>query len=212
MMIKVISLDIGGTLIEFNDDTLSKYGFKELSDITNLPYNDVRLAYKDIFQKTKGTRSELINNFCKLLNIKKTIQLENYFKNKFEKKKNIISLDKIDVIKSLKNLGYKIILFSNNCCLLQDYFNDYDGLFDNIFYSFDIGYTKNEKESYKYIEENMGYKPYEFLHIGDTLKSDYIYPKENGWEAIYYGDCDDSEVVNIKSFNEIPKCLTKYLK
>ena len=36
--------------------------------------------------------------------------------------------------------------------------------------------------------------------------------KENGWEAIYYGDCNDSEVVNIKSFNEIPKCLTKYLK
>ena len=90
MMIKVISLDIGGTLIEFNDDTLSKYGFIQLSDITGLPYNDVRLAYKDIFQKTKGTRSELINNFCKLLNIKRTIQLENYFKNKFEKKKILL--------------------------------------------------------------------------------------------------------------------------
>ena len=90
MMIKVISLDIGGTLIEFDDNDLSKYGFKQLSDITGLPYNDVRLAYKDIFQKTKGTESELINNFCNLLNIKRSIQLENYFKNKFEKKKILL--------------------------------------------------------------------------------------------------------------------------
>ena len=158
-MIKVISLDIGGTLIDISDNLSSKYSFKELSKLVKMPYDDVKLAYKSIFQKTIGTRSELINNFCNMLKINNSIQLDNFFKKKFKKEKNIISNDKLNVINKLKKMGYKIILFSNNCCLLEDYFDEYYGLFDKIFYSFDIGYTKNETESYRYIEKNMGYKP-----------------------------------------------------
>ena len=159
-MIKVISLDIGGTLIDISDNLSSKYSFKELSKLVKMPYDDVKLAYKSIFQKTRGTRSELINNFCNMLKINNSIQLDNFFKKKFKKEKNIISNDKLNVINKLKKMGYKIILFSNNCCLLEDYFDEYYGLFDKIFYSFDIGYTKNETESYRYIEKNMGYKPW----------------------------------------------------
>lgn len=159
-MIKVISLDIGGTLIDISDNLSSKYSFKELSKLVKMPYDDVKLAYKSIFQKTRGTRSELINNFCNMLKINNSIQLDNFFKKKFKKEKNIISNDKLNVINKLKKMGHKIILFSNNCCLLEDYFDEYYGLFDKIFYSFDIGYTKNETESYRYIEKNMGYKPW----------------------------------------------------
>ena len=158
-MIKVISLDIGGTLIDISDNLSSKYSFKELSKLVKMPYDDVKLAYKSIFQKTRGTRSELINNFCNMLKINNSIQSDNFFKKKFKKEKNIISNDKLNVINKLKKMGHKIILFSNNCCLLEDYFDEYYGLFDKIFYSFDIGYTKNETESYRYIEKNMGYKP-----------------------------------------------------
>lgn len=159
-MIKVISLDIGGTLIDISDNLSSKYSFKELSKLVKMPYDDVKLAYKSIFQKTRGTRSELINNFCNMLKINNSIQSDNFFKKKFKKEKNIISNDKLNVINKLKKMGHKIILFSNNCCLLEDYFDEYYGLFDKIFYSFDIGYTKNETESYRYIEKNMGYKPW----------------------------------------------------
>ena len=95
-----------------------------------------------------------------MLKINNSIQLDNFFKKKFKKEKNIISNDKLNVINKLKKMGHKIILFSNNYCLLEDYFDEYYGLFNKIFYSFDIGYTKNETESYRYIEKNMGYKPW----------------------------------------------------
>ena len=137
-MIKVISLDIGGSLIDISDNLSSKSSFKELSKLVKMPYDDVKLAYKSIFQKTRGTRSELINNFCNMLKINNSIQLDNFFKKKFKKEKNIISNDKLNVINKLKKMGHKIILFSNNCCLLEDYFDEYYGLFDKIFYSFDI--------------------------------------------------------------------------
>ena len=89
-MIKVISLDIGGTLIDISDNLSSKYSFKELSKLVKMPYDDVKLAYKSIFQKTRGTRSELINNFCNMLKINNSIQLDNFFKRNLKKKKILL--------------------------------------------------------------------------------------------------------------------------
>lgn len=202
-MIKVISLDIGGTLVEKKSKDYSKYNLTALSNIVKVPYSDVRKAYKDVFQKTKGNKNELINNFCNILNINRNIQIDNFFSNKFKSSNGYISQDKIDVIKKLKQLKYKIILFSNNCCLFKSDIEEYKYLFDEVFYSFNIGYTKNEVESYEYIESKMNYQPGEFLHIGDTLISDYKCPKENGWNALYYGVCNDPKVKSIKSLQEI---------
>ena len=43
----------------------------------------------------------------------------------------------------------------------------------------------------------------EFLHIGDTYDCDYICPKENGWNAIYYNKGSVKKIESIKSFIEI---------
>ena len=51
-MIKVISFDIGGTLIQNESD--DKYNLKSLSEMIKLPYDIVRDSYKSIFQKKKG--------------------------------------------------------------------------------------------------------------------------------------------------------------
>lgn len=209
-MIKVISFDIGGTLIEDNNDTFDKYNLKSLAKLVNLDYNNVRLVYKDIFQKTKGTFDELVDNFCNKLNIEKTDELIDFFNNKFNSNTSSISTDKIEFIKFLKSLGYKIILFSNACCL-NDNSLDNDLLYyiDKVYYSFDLGYTKNDKESYRYIESDLNYNSKEFLHIGDTLKADYFCPIENGWNALYYGKSDDSNIKSINSINDIYDYLKK---
>ena len=51
MDIKIISFDIGGTLIGEHNNL---YNLNNLSDLLKLPYENVRKVYKDIFQKTKG--------------------------------------------------------------------------------------------------------------------------------------------------------------
>ena len=180
-MIKVVSFDIGGTLLK-NEDLVSQsqYGLKELTKLLNLPYEKVREAYKDVFQKKKGKFNELITNFCNKLEIKSNKTIIDFFHNKFfnESKKQVILSENISLIKNLKLNGYKVILFSNSCCLLNnDAINEVLDYVDNIFYSYDIGYTKDDEESYKYIEKVMKVKPNEILHIGDTLKSDYYMPK-----------------------------------
>ena len=67
-MIKVVSFDIGGTLLKNEDlGSQNQYGLKELTKLLNLPYENVRDAYKGVFQKTKGNFNELVENFCNRL-------------------------------------------------------------------------------------------------------------------------------------------------
>lgn len=208
-MIKVISFDIGGTLLEESNDSSNNYNLKSLSELVNMPYDKVRDVYKNVYQKSKGTFDELLNKFCSNLEISNTCELNNFFKNKFSNNNlSTISKDKINLIKKLKDNKYKVILFSNSCCLLNnDAIKEIYDLVDNIFYSYDIGYTKDDKESYKYIEKILNVKPNEILHIGDTLKSDYLKPIENGWNALYYGNNID----DVKSINNLCE-LDNYLE
>ena len=104
----------------------------------------------------------------------------------------------------LKEKNYQIILFSNSCCLIKNKLDkELLKYVDNIFYSYDIGYTKSETESYRYIEHKLGVKPNEILHIGDNLKSDYYNPIKNGWSALYYGNINDKNIKSIKELKDL---------
>lgn len=206
MMIKVVSFDIGGTLLEDSHDNPNNYNLKELAKIVNIPYENVRDVYKNVFQKSNGTLNELVGKFCNDLGISNTENSNNFFIGKFSDNNinNTISNDKITLIRDLKENGYKVILFSNSCCLLNnDAIKEIYDLVDGVFYSYDIGYTKDDKESYQYVEKTLNVKPTEILHIGDTLKSDYLKPVENGWNALFYGVSDDESVNCISSLMEL---------
>ena len=204
MMYKVISFDIGGTLIDTESN--DKYNMSKLVDLVSLDREKVRYAYKNVFQKRKGTLLELVNLFCNILDIEINDNIVNFFKEKFSSDNNkiIINPMTLNVIKQIKNMGYKIILLSNSCCLFDTNLGD-DIIknVDEIFYSYDLGYTKNDDEIYKLVENKIGCMANEILHIGDTLSSDYRIPIKNGWNAIYYGKMVEDDVISISSLDEI---------
>jgi len=210
-MIKVVSFDIGGTLIKGqNDEVNTKYDLKALSKLVDLDYENVRKVYKNIFQKTNGTFDELLELFCTCLKIHRTEELDDFFLNKFKSDSRNISDEDIKILKKLKDMGYKVILFSNSCSLIKNNIVDVvSSIVDGVFYSYETGYTKSDSESYKHIEKIFNYEPINFLHIGDTLKSDYIDPIKNGWNALYYGTTEDESVKSIKNLNEIFNYLNK---
>ena len=197
-MIKVISFDIGGTLIK---GVNNNYTMTEFSKITGCDYNDIKCNYRDIFQKREGTFDDLVNLFCKKLNIQETDELKKFLLNNFNQE-SFFDNSVIPIIKKLKELGYKVILFSNNSSLYPDKIPDeVKNLCDGLFYSYLMGHTKDESEAYKYIEDKLGCQSNEILHIGDSYDNDYLYPIKNGWNALLYGN---KEGVNcISDFNEI---------
>ena len=57
-----------------------------------------------------------------------------------------------EVIINLYNMGYRIILFSNNCCLVDSWVDEeINKHIEHIYYSYDMGHTKSDKESYQII-------------------------------------------------------------
>ena len=178
MIYKVISFDIGGTLL--NAESNNKYSLDELYKIIDLPKNVIRSAYKDVFQKRKGTLLELVTLFCDVLNIDLDDEIFTFFREKYSDKNNKseINPEACDVIHEIKDMGYKIILLSNSCCLINNELdNDIVKNVDRIFYSYDFGYTKSDNDIYKIVEMELGCSSEEILDIGDTLSSDYIQPR-----------------------------------
>lgn len=48
-----------------------------------------------------------------------------------------------------------------------------------MFYSYELSFTKDDKESYAFVLEKLNVKSEKILHIGNTLKSDYFKPFKN---------------------------------
>lgn len=202
-MIKVVSFDIGGTLLQFDNSKTDKYSLDNLASlIPSCEFKTVRKAYKDVYQKNKGTFDELYEMFCKKLEIEKNIEVETFLKEKFSSvEDSIVNPSAIEVMKTLKDKGYKIICLSNSNVLIKnEELNELKQYIDKIYYSYDLGYTKNENEIYDIIENDLGYKEEEFLHIGDTMSADYEKPIENGWNALYFGN---TNLEGIKKINDL---------
>lgn len=205
-MIKVISFDVGGTLLKTTSD--EDYSLNALALLLDKSYYEIRKVYKNVFQKQYGDFNTLVSIFCQKIGVVMSEKVIDFFHKKFETSSNtIINPEAIDIIHMLREQGYIIILFSNSCCLVNNDLNELHGMIDYEFYSYNIGYTKNEKESYEIIENKLGYKANEFLHVGDNLNSDYYSPINNGWYALYYGN--DSEVHSINNLNEIGSYLNE---
>ena len=205
-MIKVISFDIGGTLLKSHNNDI--YSNKSLAHLINKDDNLVKKVYKDVFQKQRGTFDELVDAFCKQIDYPRDEKLDDFFHQKFDETEGFILQEDIDVIKKLKTKGYKVILLSNSSCLFKDNLDrELLSYVDYVFYSYDLGYTKEDNEIYRIISSKINNKPEEILHIGDTLVSDYLKPKENGWQALYYGNISDKNINSISNLNEIFKYL-----
>lgn len=206
MTTKVVSFDIGGTLLLFNGDGVDNYSLKSLANlISEKDAKEVKNAYKDVFQKNKGTFDELVQMFCNKLEIERTKEINTFFKNKFDNSDECeINSDAASVMKELKEKGIKIICLSNSNCLINnESLGDLTNYIDKVYYSYDLGYTKSDSEIYDIVERDLGFEPEEFLHIGDTLSADYEKPIENGWNAVYFGKIEDETVRSIDSLKDI---------
>lgn len=178
--ISVVSFDIGNTLVNL-DNIIGFCSF--FCRETKLSVDSIRGILNDYFLKRKVGLEESVQEVCKILGI-------DHYQSIISKynccnKETVVFPDVIPTLTKLHQAGYKIIACSN--CVKWDA-NDPNGVLhrnvSDIFYSFEIGYAKPEKEFFDYVSSFLHVKGQEILHVGDSLKADYYGAINAGWKAV----------------------------
>lgn len=169
--ITTIIFDLGGVILNLNQDK-TLLNFKRLGlDLEHINIDS------DLFTDfEKGLISEEI--FRQIL---KTKLKENISNEQIDEAWNSMLLDipvvRLDIIKQLKQ-NFNIYLLSNTNAIHIKYFINYfaqnhsnenwNNLFDKIFYSFEIGLRKPDAEIFDFVLKNIGLHPDECIFIDDS--------------------------------------------
>ncbi len=107
-----------------------------------------------------------------------------------------------EMLKGLCERGYKLALLSNADARCRRILNDM-GLaqyFRHIFLSCEVGFEKPDLRLFRRVEEVLGARPSEILHVGDSQRNDGDGPRAAGWNAVVIGR-------EIATFTELPTQL-----
>lgn len=179
-MIKVVSFDIGGTLITYSRESSLKQVLLEVTPVCNEKFQQ---AYTKHFINKEGS----FLSFCQELQIENPQRLsqiiDHYYMNKpLASVYNDVYL----TLNKIKQSGRTLITLSNksyrNPACLESY--GLQHLFTKEIYSYDVGYRKPDIRIFRYVEESLHVKPEEILHVGDSIKSDYQGAQMASWHSI----------------------------
>lgn len=177
-MIKVISFDIGGTLIKKPiDSSLCKMLFQ---------YAQVNYElFKEEYRRCFICRNYDFYSFCEKVKIQNSEIVLRIIDEYYHKPSGIVYDDVYSTLEWLKSIGMKLITISNisycNTKRLKDY--GLEKYFIWEFYSCDLGYSKPDIQIFRYAESCLKVRPEEILHIGDSLKADFYGARRAGWNS-----------------------------
>jgi len=170
-MIKAIAFDYGG-VIKINDSDL----IADICEYLNISKEEWSSEYFKI-NHLANTQGVSFEDIFKMVTLK--------FNNSEEAKNHVLDLmrsnggkyhlnnELIDIIKELKNKGYKTALLSNNSIELRNKLEDIGiiNIFDEVIISAEVGFQKPEPKIFQILFDKLRVKSNEVVFIDDTLKS-----------------------------------------
>lgn len=195
-MVKVISFDVGGTLIDTEkglmQNLLKDNPFKE--EIKSIIYTTKDYSFKKEQLLLKYLTEYQIQNIKNFYAHKKITPLRPFVGSLFA---------------LLRNNRYQIIIASNRHCFSKNTvsFINVLSFISAFFYSNEIGVVKPNPLFFKYCAEKMSINCGDILHIGDSIKSDFFCASQAGCKSLLWdNDKGDIEnIYNILNFIKIPK-------
>lgn len=170
-MIKAIVFDYGGVIEQEEGDLIQKIA--DYLKITKEDWHKIYFSLNHLANTGKKSWQEVLALVCKEFGASDAqifyvheIIIEN-------KKTKKIDLELIEIIKDLKNKGYKIGLLSNNATGLRQKLIDQNiiSLFDEVIISAEFGFQKPQPEIFEIILNKLGVKNVEMIFIDDTKRS-----------------------------------------
>ena len=202
MKYKAIIFDLFGTLV----DSYSVQGYNRLltdmASALELPDEDFSKLWRDTtYERGIGifkTTEESIRYICNILkvsvsdeNIRKCEQIRLENTRKALTPKN----GAIDILKSLRGLGYKIGLITNCSAEVPLFWKntEFSHLFDVNIFSASVGLKKPDAQIYNLACEQLGIEPNECLYIGDGDSNELSGASQSGMDAVMIRDPNEMD-------------------
>jgi epoxide hydrolase-like predicted phosphatase len=192
-MIKAGIFDVGGVLHEASDD----YIFQDIMRAFDITEEVLKYAWHEIIgklQKGEITEDEFWHLFLKKIKSNKPLPEESLFLREFIKHYNRND-DAINLVKRLKNNGYKVAVLSNTIKPHSDYeykIGIYQN-FDMVVLSHEVRMRKPDLEIYKYLLKKLQVKPDEAFFVDDKIDNVKTAAKL-GIHAILFKNTKDLEI------------------
>jgi putative hydrolase of the HAD superfamily len=200
-MIKSIAFDYGGVVeISLNDTTQD---IIEYLKITKEDWKKKYSSFVDLCNNGEKTWEEVVLMTTKQFNINSTQEkeIQSILSNSEKNKK--INFELLEIIKKLKDNGYKIALLSNYTSSLRQRIKNQgiSNLFDVIIISGEVGSKKPDIKIFEALLEKLGNNGDELVFVDDSEKS-FVNSEQLGFIPILFVNNFDfkkkiSEICNI---------------
>jgi putative hydrolase of the HAD superfamily len=187
-MVKAILFDFWGTLVENGTHSPTREAQKIMR--ARMHYRQFIVAFEDsFFTKKWATQEEGFRNvFDRMLIRPHPIALEKLV-GLWNKNKLLATMypDTEEVLKTLKEKGYKLALLSNTDNFSVDFVLDKFKLrdyFDAIVFSYDVEMLKTNPKMFETALEKLGVAPEDAIMVGDSLETDIPGAKAAGVKGI----------------------------
>lgn len=167
--IKVICLDLFGTLVEFKNGSTNSSIYYEIAKDFNLEINNFKRKALTI---NKSIFDILASEYQIFLEKEQIF----YYQNKINNELNSIVYTKkgLDIINNIKMVGYKSAVCSNLAYPYAKFLSEFlsDKKIDEKFFSCEMECAKPDREIYDKICNKMNVDPENILFIGDSKSKD----------------------------------------
>lgn len=225
MKIKAVILDFGGTL---SDGELDWEPYHEeirsilMSRGYHIEMSQLKKALREALRELNHVRAtgkeltfeEVYSDFLRRLAIPPDTKILEELHNNFRTYHRTKFLPCVEKVLEFLSSRYKVALLSNTMSdqprrLLQK--RGYDKYFDVILHSSDIGKRKPRPDTFMYVLNQLGVRPDETVHVGDSVDADMIGAQASGITGIWIKSSDQQpwSGYSIKNICELPDLLMK---
>jgi HAD superfamily hydrolase (TIGR01549 family) len=190
IMTKAVVFDAYGTIVKIAKRT---HPYKQLKSLAGVSGFDINPLTSSI---TFEECAELLGVHLLSTKLLKDLEKEIKAVKEFPEVMGVLDI--------LRSRGKKLVVCSN---LAQPYaqpiIDIFGDKFDHYVWSFEVGYSKPQKEIYEAVEARLGMSGKDIHMVGDTYKADVEGPRELGWTSTLLDRTGKSPYYSISRLNSL---------
>lgn len=170
-MVKVIIFDLWKTLAEKNDSMVKKLCYEfNIKQNKNTIFKYEKSVQLKEFDNIKNMAISFLKEFKIELSEENINKAEFIFKHEYD---NEFLYKGVKTLLSKLKKDYKLVLLSNSTYTIKSHFNELNisKYFDEIIFSFEIGYIKPNEKAFKYVIDLMNVNYNECLLVDDNINN-----------------------------------------